>query len=152
VARLITSQDIGEFLASANKSIGRDRLDITSIVSDIENDVLNLSSFVDEKFNKITLSEFTDNIIFTQEDSGKMRYYNGIVNISAFITPDINTAGYTTTVAQLSTGTITIMLSSSYSNGRIVAYGDLLETAGVGATANISRIYDNNYLITGLLQ
>jgi hypothetical protein len=38
VARLITSQDIGEFLASANKSIGRDRLDIPPLEKIVESD------------------------------------------------------------------------------------------------------------------
>jgi hypothetical protein len=119
-----------------------------AIVTDFEE----LSTFVDEKFNKVTLRQTSNDIIFLPENSGEVIHYSGSTNISAFITPNINTQGYTTTVAQLSTGTITLMLSSSYTDGSVIAYGDLVETAGPGATANVIRINNNAYLITGLLQ
>jgi len=126
----------------------------TQVVSSfdvLESEFNTLSAFVDEKFNKVSLEQVSQDIIFAPENSGEMLYYSGVNNISAFITPDINTQGYTTSVAQLSSGTITLLLSS-YIGGKVIAYGNLIETAGPGATANVTRINNNTFLITGLLQ
>jgi hypothetical protein len=118
----------------------------------ITSDFAALSTFVDEKINQVTLNEAVSTFVFTESDSSKMIYYSGVSNISAYITPAINTSGYTVSVAQLSAGSITLALSSSYTTGKLIAYGDLVTTAGPGSTANVIRINSNNYLITGLLQ
>jgi len=91
------------------------------------------------------------NFTIALSSMGNMITYTGMQNITAFITNNINVNGFVSTVAQLSTGTITIALSSTYSATRI-AYNNSFTTAGVGAVASLMRVSNNQFLITGLLQ
>jgi hypothetical protein len=111
-----------------------------------------LSAYVESKISRVSLSSVNTNFSFIDLQSGVLTSYSNTQNITAYIGPEINTPNFVTTVAQLSSGTITLKLSSSYTDGSLISYGDLYETAGVGATANIVRVSDNKFLITGLLQ
>jgi hypothetical protein len=126
--------------------------DVTTLSTELTTDVLEISSFVNDKFNKVTLGTASTNIVLTGADSGKLITYSNTSNITAYITPGINTTGYTASLAQLSSGTIKIAVSGTYTTGNLITYGGLVETAGVGATANITRVADNTFLLTGLLQ
>lgn len=125
---------------------------VNTLSAELTTDVLEISSFVNEKFNKVTLGTTSTNIVLTGADSGKLITYSNTSNITAYITPGINTTGYTASLAQLSSGTIKIAVSGTYTTGNLITYGGLVETAGVGATANITRVADNTFLLTGLLQ
>ena len=85
------------------------------------------------------------------DNRNKMIVYTNTAAITAYITSNINVAGFNTTIAQLSTGTITIALSNNYS-ASIVSYGNLYTTAGKGAVVSLIRANDNIFLISGLLQ
>lgn len=111
-----------------------------------------LSDFVDEKFNQTTLGSVTEDTILDLESSGKLITFTDTSNITAYVTDVINSPGYTVSLAQMDTGTITIALSDDYVLGSLVSYGDLLETAGPGSTANIICTSNNTFLVTGLLQ
>ena len=117
--------------------------------------VQTLSAYVETKVaevSRVSLSSVNTNFNFIDLQSGVLTSYSNTHNITAYIGPAINTPNFVTTVAQLSSGTITLKLPSSYTGGSLISYGDLYETAGVGATANIVRVSDNKFLITGLLQ
>jgi len=85
------------------------------------------------------------------DNRNKMIVYTNTSAITAYITTNINVAGFNTTIAQLSTGTVTIALSNNYSAG-IISYGNLYTTAGQGAVVSLIRASDNIFLISGLLQ
>ena len=117
--------------------------------------VQTLSAYVETKVaevSRVSLSSVDTDFSFIDLQSGVLTSYSNTQNITAYIGSEINTPNFVTTVAQLSSGTITLKLSSSYTAGSLISYGDLYETAGVGATANIVRISNNKFLITGLLQ
>ena len=95
------------------------------------------------------------NFTIALSSMSNMITYTGTQNITAFITNNINVNGFVSTVAQLSTGTVTIALSSTYSatySATRIAYNDSFTTAGVGAVASLMRVSNNQFLITGLLQ
>lgn len=92
------------------------------------------------------------NYTLSLSDLGKMLMYSKTSPITAFVTSAINTIGYNTMITQLSSGSVTIALSSNYTSGGLISYGNLFTTAGVGAIASIARVSDNNFLISGILQ
>jgi hypothetical protein len=104
------------------------------------------------ELTRVTLSSTDTSFVVQDNQSGILITYSNTSNITAYITPHINTTNFVTTLAQLSSGTITVGLSSSYTDGNLISYGDLFETAGKGSTVNITRVSNNNFLITGLLQ
>jgi hypothetical protein len=101
-------------------------------------------------YAKLNSIPTTYNIL--SSDIGSTITYTGYQNITAYITSPINTTGFITSIAQLSSGTVTISLSSSYTAGNLISYGSLYTTAGKGAIASLIRTSDNNFLLAGLLQ
>lgn len=99
----------------------------------------------------INTTSISGNYLISTNDVGKILVYSATSPITAYITSSLNTSGFNTTVAQLSTGTITIALSNNYS-ANLISYSNLVQTAGVGAVATIARVLNNTFLITGLLQ
>lgn len=91
------------------------------------------------------------NFTIALSSMNNMITYTGSQNVTAFITNNINVNGFVSSVSQLSTGTVTIALSSTYAATRI-AYNNSFTTAGVGAVASLMRVSNNQFLITGLLQ
>lgn len=170
----IVAQHVDDLMKSSNITEARDILGLTTSFETLSNDINNknttqinnlssnlyleiqtnnneLSSFVNEKVTRLTSEVISTTFSILSNKSGVMFLYTGNDNISAFITPSVNIVGFTSSFAQLSTGSITIALSS-YPNGRIISYGQLYKTAGEGATANITRVDNNNFLLTGLLE
>jgi hypothetical protein len=99
----------------------------------------------------LNVASISGNYLISTNDLGRMLVYSATSPITAYITSSLNISGFNTTVAQLSTGTITIVLSSNYS-ANLISYSNLVQTAGTGAIATIARVLNNTFLITGLLQ
>jgi len=99
----------------------------------------------------LNVVSISGNYLISTNDLGRMLVYSATSPITAYITSSLNISGFNTTVAQLSTGTITIALSSNYS-ANLISYSNLVQTAGTGAIATIARVLNNTFLITGLLQ
>jgi hypothetical protein len=99
----------------------------------------------------LNVASISGNYLISTNDLGRMLVYSATSPITAYITSSLNISGFNTTVAQLSTGTITIALSSNYS-ANLISYSNLVQTAGTGAIATIARVLNNTFLITGLLQ
>jgi hypothetical protein len=143
----IVAQHIDDFMKSSSVFQAQNILGITTTESNYET----LSNFVIKKVTELSLEEVNSSFEIPPNKSGFMFLYTGSSNISAFVTSSINLSGFTASFAQLSSGSITILLNS-YPSGRIISYGDLYETAGEGSTANVTRVTNNNFLLTGLLQ
>lgn len=126
--------------------------DVNELISFVVDRTNSLSSFVVDKTTRVTLNTTLTSFNFTNDQSGVITTYTKTPNITAYVNSDVNTPNYVTTVAQLSTGSVTIRLHPSYTTGVLISYGELYETAGKGATANIVRVTDNTFLLTGLLQ
>jgi len=124
----------------------------SSLSSFVVDQTNSLSSFVVDRTTRVTLTTALTSFNFTNDQSGVITTYTKTPNITAYVNSDVNTPNYVTTVAQLSTGSVTIRLHPSYTTGVLISYGELYETAGKGATANIVRVTDNTFLLTGLLQ
>lgn len=99
----------------------------------------------------IIISTVSNSFQLTESNWGELITYTGVTPITAWVTSNINSEGYNTTIAQLSSGGVTVALSS-YAAGTLISYGDLYETAGSGAVVSITRVSDNKFLITGILQ
>jgi hypothetical protein len=99
----------------------------------------------------LSISSISSNYTILSSDANSLLTYSGTQNISAYITNNINTAGFNTTVSQLSSGTVSLLLSSGYSANRI-SYSNLYTTAGIGAMISLIRVSNNTFLVSGLLQ
>ena len=100
---------------------------------------------------RLSTVEITSDYTIASSDSGAMLTYTGVSAITAYITNALDVAGFNTSVAQLSTGTVEVRPSPAYS-ASLVAYGDLFITAGPGAMASIIRTSEDAFLLSGLLQ
>lgn len=109
------------------------------------------SSWSTDWTGQLVIKELAGNYLIESSDIGKILTYSYSAPITAYISQQINTTGFNTTISQLSSGTVTVLLSS-YPTGRIISYCGLYETAGEGSTASIIRVSDNNFLLNGLLQ
>lgn len=110
-----------------------------------------ISSLASIIYYGIAFKEITDNYLLQENDIGYMLLYRGTSDINVLIDSNINVTNYNVSVAQLSTGTVTIGLSN-YGEASIISYGDLVETAGSGAVAAITRVIDDIFLVSGVLQ
>lgn len=137
----------------ATAVLGTDYLIVDNEVETKRATVNTLSSFlVNLNGTYLNTTNISNSFVISQVDyNAKMLIYSGVQNITAYIDNALNTVGANTTVAQLSTGTITINLSAGY-NARLVSYNSLYTTAGVGAVASIGRVSNGVFLLTGLLQ
>lgn len=144
------------YIASAVESVS------ASFITSIDAISANIDSQFSELYSNInTLSSFWSgylqindasvDYIIASTDAGAIITYSDTQNITAFITPQINTTGFATTVAQLSTGTVTLALSSDYT-AKLISYESLFTTAGEGAVLSLIRTSNDTFLITGLLQ
>jgi hypothetical protein len=156
IANLETAASItgNEFLVLDDASVTR-KTTVRSLstfyfekLNEIKNAVIALSSYWSTSLN---INNVTGDYKITPLDSAGMVAYSGTQNITAFITNDIDLTGLNTTIAQLSSGTVTVALSSGYS-GSLISYGDLYTTAGKGAVASVIRTSNDTFLISGLLQ
>jgi hypothetical protein len=104
--------------------------------------------------NSIILNvvQLSSNYIIQSSDFGKLLLYSNVQPITAFVTSNINLNGFNASFAQLSSGNITVKLSSNYTSSNLISYGSLFSTGGEGSTASIMRVLDNKFLLTGLLQ
>lgn len=116
--------------------------------NELKNSIVTLSSYW---AGYLKINSATTNYRILSSDIGGMITYTGSQNITAFITNDINITGFTTTISQLSSGTVTVALSSGY-NSSLISYGNLYTTAGKGAVASIIRTSNDIFLISGILQ
>jgi hypothetical protein len=165
---VIVKNHIYDFMRSNNVSGAQQAINVIdrSEFSTIENDynsnkpkwdgtyttVRSNSASWSNNNTRVTLNTVLTSFNFTNDQSGVITTYTKTPNITAYVSSDINTSNYVTTIAQLSSGSVTIKLHPSYTTGILISYGELYETAGKGATANIVRVTDNTFLLTGLLQ
>lgn len=115
-----------------------------------------LSSF-DEYFrgnvtNKVSLTEVFSTHGLSANNSSAVVFYTGTDNITAYIGDVVNVEGYNTTYIQLSSGSIMFAIDSEYSDGQLISYANLYESAGQGSTMSIVRLRDNIFILNGLLQ
>ena len=157
-SNLLGAQQILEYNKSNSESVyttvraNSANWENSSLSSFVVDQTNSLSSFVVDRTTRVTLTTALTSFNFTNDQSGVITTYTKTPNITAYVNSDVNTPNYVTTVAQLSTGSVTIRLHPSYTTGVLISYGELYETAGKGATANIVRVTDNTFLLTGLLQ
>lgn len=100
--------------------------------------------------NRVQLSAVETSFPITDNISGYTLTYTGYENITAFISQNTNTNGFISTLAQLSTGAITIRAAADYTDAVLTSYNDLLTLSAKGTVANITRTSNNNFFVAGI--
>ena len=132
---------------------------VSSLTALTDTTARTLTSFVNTAVSAVSAASNRMNIsaveipIFSirDKDSGTVFTYTSTQNVTAVITSDANTSGFMTSIAQLSTGAITIRAAQDYTAGNVVSYGSVFQTAGRGATVTIMRVDNNTFLLNGVL-
>ena len=140
-------QHIDDFLKTSSVAAARD---VLSVPSNTQFQSL-CSSVQSSTSNYLNIDSISTSYTILSSDTNRLLTYSGTPNITAYITNNLNTTGFNTTISQLSTGTISILLSSGYSANRI-SYSTLYTTAGIGAVVSLIRVSNNTFLVSGLLQ
>lgn len=90
----------------------------------------------------------TENYNISAGDNGKQFTYTSTNSVTAFITEDINIPNFTTTFSQLDYGSVNIKIDSNYTTASAIYINDVDYTITKGASINIKRVADNQFLIT----
>lgn len=98
--------------------------------------------------NITPIDTITQNYNISAGDNGKQFIYTSTNNVTAFITAGINIANFTATFSQLNYGSINIKLDSNYTTASAVYMNDVDYTITKGASINIKRVANNQFLIT----
>ena len=94
------------------------------------------------------IDTITENYNISASDNGKQFIYTSTNSVTAFITEDINIPNFTTTFSQLDYGSVNIKIDSNYTAASAIYINDVDYTITKGASINIKRVADNQFLIT----
>jgi len=98
--------------------------------------------------NITVIDSIDSNYNLSINDYGKQFTYTSTNSVTAFITNEINADNYSVTFTQLDYGTIYIKLDPSYNTGSIISVNNVDHTLTKGASINIKRIANNQFLVT----
>lgn len=90
----------------------------------------------------------TSNYTISADDTRKQFIYSSTNNITAFITASANIDNFSCTFSQLDYGSITIKFDPTYTSGSIISVNNIDTTITKGASINIKRTANNQFLVS----
>lgn len=90
----------------------------------------------------------TNNYSLSSGDSRKQFIYSSTNNITAFITEDANIDNFSCIFSQLDYGSITVKFDPTYTSGSIISINNIDTTITKGASINIKRTANNQFLVS----
>jgi hypothetical protein len=90
----------------------------------------------------------TSNYTISADDTRKQFIYSSTNNITAFITASANIDNFSCTFSQLDYGSITIKFDPTYTSGSIISINNIDTTITKGASINIKRTANNQFLVS----